>query len=133
MEDVYLNYVCYAILAMSVTFAAANLPVTFGLRYSESEEEEEEKAEAEGVWQVMLVVFLVYGMLPLKTAVAFCCGVALPAAHLAVSAAATGNGLPREWKWQQLSANLLVRAIGIALYKVIYFLKDKKTCFEESS
>ncbi len=115
MEDVYLNYVCYAILAMSVTFAAANLPVTFGLRYSESEEEEEEKAEAEGVWQVMLVVFLVYGMLPLKTAVAFCCGVALPAAHLAVSAAATGNGLPREWKWQQLSANLLVRPIGISL------------------
>ncbi len=103
MEDVYLSYVCYAILAASFTFAAANLPVSFGLAPGE-----QEWAEADGVWQVMLVVFLVYGMLPLKTAVSFCAGVALPTAHTIVAAAFTDNGLG--WKWQQVRMNVLATA-----------------------
>ena len=30
MEDVYLNYVCYAIMLFSATFVVASLPVNFG-------------------------------------------------------------------------------------------------------
>lgn len=95
LEDAHLSYLCYAILSASVAFAVANLPVTFGLASSTSS-----LAEADGVWQVMLVVFLVYGMLPLKTVVSFCTGVALPAVHLVASGAFTENHLG--WKWQQV-------------------------------
>ena len=31
MEDVYLNYVCYAILLFSFTFSLASLPTDYGL------------------------------------------------------------------------------------------------------
>ena len=77
MEDAYLNYVCYAILGLSVTFAIVALPVWGAY----------DKAEVDGVWQIVLVVFLVYAMLPLRTWLAFATGVSLPIVHLAVTAA----------------------------------------------
>jgi hypothetical protein len=101
MEDVYLNYVCFAILTSSALFAAVSLPLNPHPVPGIPDNQQPIRAEAEGVWEIMLVVFLVYGMLPLKTAVALGAGVALPALHLAVSAAFTHNDLG--WKWQQVS------------------------------
>ncbi len=100
MQDGHLGRICHAILAASAIFAVVNMPVDWS--FSSSGGRHRVFAEAEGVWQVLLVVFLLYGMLPLKTAVAFCAGVALPTAHLAVTAAVTANHLPDGWKWQQV-------------------------------
>ena len=72
-----------------------NLPCSFGL-----DPLGRTYAEADGVWEIVLVIFLVYAMLPLKTALAFGAGVALPVAHMAVAAAVTTNELG--WKWQQV-------------------------------
>jgi adenylate cyclase 1 len=41
---------------------------------------------AEGVWQVVFVVFLAYAMMPLKTWVAAVFGVFLPVVHVIVAA-----------------------------------------------
>ena len=106
MEDVYLNYVCYSILAFSVGFVAASLPVNYGLGY-QTGETGTRYAEVDGVWQVVLVVFLVYAMLPLRTWLAFTTGVGLPALHLLVSGFAGADLLG--WKWQQVTATTRVR------------------------
>ena len=101
MEDVYLNYVCYAILLFSFTFSLASLPTDYGLNASPSSSGHR-FVEADGVWQLVVVIFLVYTMLPMKTHVAFFMGASLPVAHLAVSAALVHNqtvGL----RWQQVS------------------------------
>ena len=100
MEDVYLNYVCYAILLFSFTFSLASLPTDYGLNASSPSGHR--FVEADGVWQLVVVIFLVYTMLPMKTHVAFFMGASLPVAHLAVSAALVHNqtvGL----RWQQVS------------------------------
>ena len=80
--------------------------------------------EADGVWQVVLVVFLVrytrfthnirqnhgkftfppsqiYSMLPMKTGVALGMGLFLPALHIAISATLTNNNLVG-LRWQQV-------------------------------
>ena len=64
MEDVYLNYVCYAILLFSFTFSLASLPTDYGLNGSPSSGHR--FVEADGVWQLVVVIFLVYTMLPMK-------------------------------------------------------------------
>ena len=100
MEDVYLNYVCYAILLFSFTFSLASLPTDYGLNASSPSGHR--FVEVDGVWQLVVVIFLVYTMLPMKTHVAFFMGASLPVAHLAVSAALVHNqtvGL----RWQQVS------------------------------
>jgi len=141
VEDAHLGYVCYAILFMSTAFVVVHLPVSFVPDYSEqnvninnvSETTTPSPlppavvspprgfAEADGVWQIMLVIFLVYGMLPLKTALAFAVGVILPAIHLAVSAAFTEDRVG--WKWEQLTANLLlfsaVNLVGIFVHNLL--------------
>lgn len=102
MEDVYLNYVCYCILFLSITFVLVSLPVDFGIAYSEAADDEIEPprqlVEADGVWQVVLVIFLVYAMLPMKTVVAFVFGVSLPFIHLLVSASFTENNVGLRWQ-----------------------------------
>ena len=113
MEDVYLNYVCYAILLFSFTFSLASLPTDYGLNASSPSGHR--FVEADGVWQLVVVIFLVYTMLPMKTHVAFFMGASLPVAHLAVSAALVHNqtvGL----RWQQVSGlKAEYRVLGCAI------------------
>ena len=63
MEDVYLNYVCYAILFFSFTFSLASLPTDYGVA---GEDDASHFVQADGVWQLVVVIFLVYTMLPMK-------------------------------------------------------------------
>ena len=95
MEDTYLNYVCYCILVFSIGFSIVNLPVSFGM-----DNTARVFAEGDGVWQIVLVIFLVYGKLPLKSFLAVGTGICLPILHLLVSGFITENQL--NWKWQQV-------------------------------
>ena len=106
MEDVYLNYVCYAILFFSFTFSLASLPTDYGIAAAAAGSEVGSYSsghfvQADGVWQLVVVIFLVYTMLPMKTHVAFFMGASLPVAHLAVSAALVDNGRVG-LRWQQV-------------------------------
>ena len=65
---------------------------------------------AEGVWQVVFVVFLAYAMMPLKTWVAAVFGLFLPIVHVVV-AAIFAKEFP-SLTWQQ---------VGLRHKNVIYF------------
>ena len=69
MEDVYLNYVCYAILFFSFAFSLAHLPTGYGVAApsaSPGKGGDAHFVQADGVWQLVVVIFLVYTMLPMK-------------------------------------------------------------------
>lgn len=75
VEDVFLGHVCNAILFFSLTFVVVSMPVSFGLppitldlgpseKIVKAGEDQQtfrghERVEVEGVWQILLVVFLV--------------------------------------------------------------------------
>ena len=107
-------WVCYAVLFFCVTFCGVWLPfgplpehpstalstVTGGggggLRV------DTRRVVAEGVWQVVFVIFLAYAMMPLKTWVSTAFGLMLSITHVAVSAS-----FAREFPhllWQQVPA-----------------------------
>ncbi|XP_017779594.1 PREDICTED: Ca(2+)/calmodulin-responsive adenylate cyclase-like, partial [Nicrophorus vespilloides] len=75
MQDAYLLWVCYAVLFFLATFCALALPVYGGSA----------RVAAEGVWQVVFVVFLAYAMMPLKAWIAALFGLLLCSAHIAVA------------------------------------------------
>ncbi|XP_068082518.1 Ca(2+)/calmodulin-responsive adenylate cyclase [Anabrus simplex] len=129
MQDAYLLWVCYAILFFCSTFCAVALPLgpvaseepPSGLRV------ETRRVIAEGVWQVVFVVFLAYAMMPLKTWVAAVFGIALPLVHLVVAAV-----LAREFPyltWQQLTANVIifvcVNVVGIFMHNLMEHAQRK--------
>eukprot|EP00095_Tigriopus_kingsejongensis_P012404 snap_masked-scaffold755_size101758-processed-gene-0.9 protein:Tk12404 transcript:snap_masked-scaffold755_size101758-processed-gene-0.9-mRNA-1 annotation:"adenylate cyclase" len=119
MEDMYLNYVCYCILLFSLTFVIASLPVSFGL--ATQAEFARQYVEADGVWQVVLVIFLVYAMLPMKTVVALVFGLSLPVIHLIVSAVFVNNKLGL--RTEQLISNCLVfiavNVVGLLVHNLM--------------
>ena len=119
MEDVYLNYVCYAILFFSFTFSLASLPTDYGISAAASANR---FVQADGVWQLVVVIFLVYTMLPMKTHVAFFMGASLPVAHLAVSAALVHNervGL----RWQQVRNRTGLAFLGSASVQPVTYVQ----------
>lgn len=77
MQDAYLLWVCYAVLFFLATFCALALPLYGGGAVAH--------VAAEGVWQVVFVVFLAYAMMPLKAWVAALFGLLLSSAHIVVS------------------------------------------------
>lgn len=93
MQDAYLLWVCYAVLFFLATFCALALPV-----YPSNATV---KVAAEGTWQVVYVVFLAYGMMPLKAWVAAVFGLLLCSAHIAV-ATVFAKGFPY-LMWQEVS------------------------------
>jgi len=145
VEDVFLGHVCNAILFFSLTFVVVSMPVSFGLppvtldlgpndKLVKSRDDQEstrglERVEVEGVWQILLVVFLVsylreaifqlfqcnsslfylkvYSMLPLKTWKALSFGTLLSVLHLTVTAVFTTNRLNMHWQqvWFSLKLN----------------------------
>ncbi|XP_040577884.1 adenylate cyclase type 1 isoform X2 [Lepeophtheirus salmonis] len=96
LDDVYLGYVCYLILVLSASFCVCSFPFS---RWEDS-------VEVEGVWQVLLVLFLTYSMLPLQTWIAISYGLSLSLLHVLVSVFFTLNKL--HLHWQQICANLCI-------------------------
>lgn len=92
MQDAYLLWVCYAILFFCATFCAVALPL--GEIPLPTDDPgggnapvrlETRRVIAEGVWQIVFVVFLAYGMMPLKTWVAAVFGLFLPIVHMTIA------------------------------------------------
>jgi len=115
MQDVYLLWVCYVILFFCSTFVAVSLPLgPVGGRGTPG-------VAADGVWQVLFVVFLAYAMMPLKTWVAVLFGLSLPVAHTAV-ASTLATEFP-QLLWQQVTANVIVfvsaNVVGVLLHTLM--------------
>ncbi|PVD31145.1 hypothetical protein C0Q70_10423 [Pomacea canaliculata] len=93
-----LPVVSYVVLVFLVCFAAFSLPLDFGLTVPGRQAAV--RSPVEGVWETVLVVFMVYSMMPLRTIVAAILGVLLPVLHLALSAL-IANAFPASL-WRQL-------------------------------
>lgn len=99
MEEVHFPIVRYIVLLFLVCFAAFSLPVDFGLAIPGREVPT--RSPVDGVWEIVLVVFMVYSLMPLRTVVAAVFGVLLPSVHLVVSAF-VANSFP-SFLWRQVS------------------------------
>ena len=96
MQEAHLVVVNLIILFLCVCFAVVALPVEFGDRPGTGHH-----TPADGVWQVTLVVFLVYALLPFKIYVALAAGLLLPTTHVLVSIFITPH---EQWLlWRQVS------------------------------
>ncbi len=107
VEDAGLGRACIAILAASVVFALAHLPVTPPWASTTVHV----TSEVDGVWQVVFVVFLAYAMLPLKTAVALGVGAALPVVHLIVSGVCAENHLGLKWQQVRRAEKMMIKLL----------------------
>lgn len=98
MEEAHFPVVSYVVLVFLVCFAAFSLPLDFGLTVPGRQAAV--RSPVEGVWETVLVVFMVYSMMPLRTIVAAILGVLLPVLHLALSAL-IANAFPASL-WRQV-------------------------------
>ncbi len=79
MKEAHILPLTCIIWVLCLSFSVVALPVDFGDRPKAIH------THAEGVWQIMLVVFLIYSLMPLKIYVAMTTGVLLPVAHILLS------------------------------------------------
>lgn len=98
MQEAHFPVVTYVVLVFLLCFAAFSLPLDFGL--SVPGRPAPVRSPVDGVWEVSLVVFMVYSLMPLRTLLAVVVGLVLPAAHLAVSAF-LANAFP-QLLWRQV-------------------------------
>ncbi|XP_035218314.1 Ca(2+)/calmodulin-responsive adenylate cyclase-like [Stegodyphus dumicola] len=137
-KDAHLPALCYGVLVLCSGLCLIGLPlsVTESNSWGAASWGQEHPA-AHGVWEVLFVLFVVYSLLPLKTRVAVCVGVLLPALHTTV--ALTSATFYQELTWQQITANMLaficVNVVGIFVHNLMEraqrkaFL-DTRTCIK---
>ncbi|XP_022241827.1 Ca(2+)/calmodulin-responsive adenylate cyclase-like [Limulus polyphemus] len=94
LKDAHLLALCYVILFFLVTLCIITLPVDIGFHGTWGGH----PSAADGVWEIVFVVFLAYTMLPIKTRLALSIGILLPGTHLGVSAVLVGEFLGLQWQ-----------------------------------
>ncbi|XP_065200273.1 adenylate cyclase type 1 [Planococcus citri] len=121
MHDSYLLWICYTILFFCGTFCIVSLPIGSS---APSENMilkiETRRVIAEGVWQIIFVIFLAYTMMPVKMLVALSFGITLPLIHL-VTSVIFAQEFPH-LIWQQIVSNVIifscVNIIGVLLHSL---------------
>lgn len=105
VKDAHLPTLCYGVLVLSSGLCIVGLPV----QVSESNtwgagSWGQEHAAVHGAWEVLFVLFVAYSLLPLKTRIAVCVGILLPALHTIVAISSINSY--QETAWQQVSSFL---------------------------
>lgn len=108
MQDSHLVSLCYAILISSILFAIINTPLKldFMKDWPIKSAWSSDHAAAEGVWQIVFVIFLIYMLLPIKTRISVAVGICLSLLHLFISIYLAQ--LFSSLKWYQISANIVI-------------------------
>ncbi|XP_041365496.1 adenylate cyclase type 1-like isoform X2 [Gigantopelta aegis] len=111
MQENHFSIVCYILLVFLICFAVFALPLDFGLDLPGRPAKVPNPAD--GVWEVVFVIFMVYALMPLRTYIATVLGILLPVVHVIVSAL-LANNFPA-LLWRQLVANgILFLCVNIA-------------------
>ena len=92
MKEKHLLVLNIIILFLCICFSIIALPVDFGDRPDMLH------TPANGVWQITLVVFLIYALMPLRIYIAVAAGIALPLAHIVVSVIMAQNDPMLLWR-----------------------------------
>ncbi|XP_071108871.1 adenylate cyclase type 1-like [Haliotis cracherodii] len=111
MKEIHFPVVCYVVLLLLICFAISSLPLDFGLDIPDRPRPK--KNLADGVWQTVYVIFMIYAMMPIRSLIAILLGFLLPVLHLTVSAL-VANRFPL-LLWRPLVANgVLFLSVNIA-------------------
>ena len=101
MNETHFRVINYFLLAFLLCFAVLSFPFYLGPSYPGISVPV--YTPADGVWEVLFVVFIVYSLMPLRTYVAVVFGMLLPISHLLVSAFVTDQSQPsKEYFWRQV-------------------------------
>ncbi|XP_055525526.1 Ca(2+)/calmodulin-responsive adenylate cyclase isoform X2 [Wyeomyia smithii] len=103
IRDSHLPYLCYGILFFTAAFCFISMP-TVGIVFPVDTRE----VMAEGVWQIVFVVFLAYAMMPLQIWEAVLFGIILPSIHIGLTGYNIYNGNFQYLAYQQLAANIVI-------------------------
>ncbi|XP_061179996.1 adenylate cyclase type 1-like [Saccostrea echinata] len=102
MREVHFRVVVHVILFFMICFAVLSFP--FDLDHPLAPRPM--YTHADGVWQIVFVVFIIYSLVPLRTFLAVICGVMIPVSHVIVCIV-TKTGSDSDW-WRQLLANIIL-------------------------
>ncbi|EAT39155.1 AAEL009022-PA, partial [Aedes aegypti] len=103
IRDSHLPYLCYGILFFTAAFCFISMP-TVGIVFPLDTRE----VMAEGVWQIVFVVFLAYAMMPLQIWEAVLFGIILPSIHIGLTGYNIYNENFQYLAYQQLAANIVI-------------------------
>ncbi|XP_036319586.1 Ca(2+)/calmodulin-responsive adenylate cyclase isoform X3 [Rhagoletis pomonella] len=107
IKDHHLPILCYGILLFAAVICFVSMP-TLGSVFPVDTKE----VMAEGVWQIVFVVFLAYAMMPLQIWEAVCFGIVLPSVHISLTVYKIITDSFRYLEYNQLIANI-VMFIGV--------------------
>ncbi|XP_041766991.1 Ca(2+)/calmodulin-responsive adenylate cyclase isoform X3 [Anopheles merus] len=103
IRDSHLPYLCYGILFFTAAFCFISMP-TVGIVFPVDTRE----VMAEGVWQIVFVIFLSYAMMPLQIWEAALFGLILPSIHVGLTGYNIYTGNFQYLAYQQLAANMVI-------------------------
>uniref|UniRef100_A0A182KG21 adenylate cyclase n=1 Tax=Anopheles christyi TaxID=43041 RepID=A0A182KG21_9DIPT len=103
IRDSHLPYLCYGILFFTAAVCFISMP-TVGIVFPVDTRE----VMAEGVWQIVFVIFLSYAMMPLQIWEAALFGLILPSIHVGLTGYNIYTGNFQYLAYQQLAANMVI-------------------------
>ncbi|XP_016951810.1 Ca(2+)/calmodulin-responsive adenylate cyclase isoform X7 [Drosophila biarmipes] len=103
IKDHHLPTLCYGILLFTASICVVSMP-TLGSIFPVDTKE----VMAEGVWQIVFVVFLAYAMMPLQIWEAVAFGIALPSVHISLTVYKIFTDAFRYLEYNQLIANIVI-------------------------
>ena len=96
MKESHFPVICLISLIFLIGFTVFGFPLDFGSILNDRPPPIH--TPAQGVWEVMFVVFLIYSMMPLKTYLTAILGLVLPVSHMIVSALVANSHPPLLWR-----------------------------------
>ncbi|XP_032594400.1 Ca(2+)/calmodulin-responsive adenylate cyclase isoform X1 [Drosophila grimshawi] len=103
IKDHHLPTLCYGILLFTASICIVSMP-TLGSIFPVDTKE----VMAEGVWQIVFVVFLAYAMMPLQIWEAVAFGITLPSVHISITVYKIFTAALRYLEYNQLIANIVI-------------------------
>ncbi|XP_034672261.1 Ca(2+)/calmodulin-responsive adenylate cyclase isoform X1 [Drosophila subobscura] len=103
IKDHHLPTLCYGILLFTASICVVSMP-TLGSVFPVDTKE----VMAEGVWQIVFVVFLAYAMMPLQIWEAVAFGITLPSVHISLTVYKIFTDALRYLEYNQLIANIVI-------------------------
>ncbi|XP_055390218.1 Ca(2+)/calmodulin-responsive adenylate cyclase isoform X2 [Condylostylus longicornis] len=113
IKDHHLPFLCYGILFFTACICFVSMPTVGSIFPVDTKE-----VMAEGVWQIVFVVFLAYAMMPLQIWEAVCFGIILPSVHVGLTAYKIFTDTFQYLEYNQLIANI-VMFIGVNVAGVV--------------
>lgn len=115
LQATQLQQIARLALLFSFTFALLCCPLPLTLELVPSQEGFASPAPDQGIWQLMLVTFVAYSLLPVRVLFALLFGIALALAHLTVTASSV-PGQRQLWKPVNLYLSHYLYSSGVTVY-----------------